>query len=136
MSPHPSSLAATVLLALLALVLSVASISPSVASNLTFDDWKLDVRNVERDVIDPLNRKFQDREEASWQDYGLQFLLLLRTIRDDIHPDSYHLMRNSVLTSLEDLEGFANDDYTWQDAAQYIRTKLSFVGDVLNLIGR
>ncbi len=120
----------------IAAVLLSAAASTSFAAGLTTRSWELDVRSVERDVIAPLNEQYQQvTDPDSWKEYGIDFLSRIRVVRDSIHPDSYHLLRNSVLTSIEDLSDLPNETLTWKQAEQYIRTKINFIADVLTIVG-
>lgn len=116
----------------------------ALGAGLSAREWELDREIILVDVLGTLSERFSAEDTASSADYGIAVLARLKAVRDKIHGDSYHIMRNTVLTMSEDfakLTEEAPDDtshyiHRWQAADSYIRTKLNYVGDLLDITGR
>lgn len=114
------------------------------SAGLSSREWQLDQDIIIEDVLTTLSERFRDDDNASSADYGIAVLAQLKAVRDKIHDDSYHIMRNTVLTMSEDFAKLSEDAsedashyiHRWQAAEGYIRTKLNYVGDLLTITGR
>lgn len=127
------------------LVLGLSMITASsLAAGLSSREWQLDQAILMEDVLAQLAERFSQQDDASSAEFGIAVLARLKEVRDKIHDDSYHIMRNTVLTMSEDFAKLTEDApqdtshyiHRWQAAEGYIRTKINYVGDLLTITGR
>jgi len=113
-------------------------------AGLSSREWELDRQIIVEDVLGTLTERFSQQERGSSAEFGIAVLAQLKAVRDKIHDDSYHIMRNTVLTMSEDFaklteeapEDTSHFIHRWQAADGYIRTKINYVGDLLTITGR
>ena len=126
------------------IVLLLTAVTSALGAGLSSREWELDQQIIIDDVLGELSQRFSAEDEATSMDYGIAVLARLKVIRDKIHDDSYHIMRNTVLTMSEDFAKLTEDApedtdhfiHRWQAAEGYISTKLNYVGDLLTITGR
>jgi len=113
-------------------------------AGLSSREWELDRQIIIEDVLGTLTERFSQQDRGSSAEFGIAVLAQLKAVRDKIHDDSYHIMRNTVLTMSEDFaklteeapEDTSHFIHRWQAADGYIRTKINYVGDLLTITGR
>lgn len=127
------------------LALWLALLSGAVqGAGLSSREWELDRQIIIADVLGALTERFNERGAGSSAEFGIAVLAQLKAVREKIHDDSYHIMRNTVLTMSEDFaklteeapEDTSHFIHRWQAADGYIRTKINYVGDLLTITGR
>lgn len=95
--------------------------------------WQNDVETFDGRIMDDLRVELEGFDfPPSWRVYRDGILDGIRQERRVLHPTSYQIMRDLMLTLSQDFEGLV-DNGDWNQAERYLYTKLDLITNILSL---